>query len=109
MELVLYDIVDTRRRNKVAQLCKDYCLFRIQKSCFLGSLPERKKAQFQKKISELIKEEDSIYISQMEKKQVKELEVFGKGFDKEMVMAQKNVLFLMLDKGEYPEVLEWNR
>ena len=36
--LVVYDISNDRVRNKVAELCKDYGLDRIQYSAFLGDL-----------------------------------------------------------------------
>ena len=36
--LVLYDIPDDRIRTKIAELCKDYSLVRIQYSAFLGKI-----------------------------------------------------------------------
>lgn len=36
--LFVYDITNDRIRNKVAQICQDYGLTRIQYSAFLGSL-----------------------------------------------------------------------
>jgi CRISPR-associated protein Cas2 len=36
--LVVYDITDDRARDKVADVCKDYGLDRIQYSAFLGEL-----------------------------------------------------------------------
>lgn len=38
MCLVVYDITDDRVRDKVADICKDYGLDRIQYSAFLGDL-----------------------------------------------------------------------
>ncbi len=34
--LVIYDIVEDKVRNKVAEICKDYGLQRIQWSAFFG-------------------------------------------------------------------------
>jgi CRISPR-associated protein Cas2 len=36
--LVIYDIPDDKLRNKLASICKDYGLERIQFSAFVGSL-----------------------------------------------------------------------
>ena len=36
--LVIYDITEDKIRNKVAEVCKDYGLTRIQWSAFLGEL-----------------------------------------------------------------------
>lgn len=36
--LVVYDITDDRVRNRVAEVCQDYGLDRIQYSAFLGEL-----------------------------------------------------------------------
>ena len=35
---VIYDISENRIRSRVAKLCKNYGLFRVQKSAFLGDL-----------------------------------------------------------------------
>ena len=39
---VVYDIEDTRLRNRIYEACKDYGLKPIQYSCFLGSLSRKK-------------------------------------------------------------------
>jgi len=36
--LFVYDITSDRARNKIAQICQDYGLTRIQYSAFLGSM-----------------------------------------------------------------------
>ena len=35
---VIYDISENRFRSRVAKICKNYGLFRVQKSAFLGDL-----------------------------------------------------------------------
>jgi CRISPR-associated protein Cas2 len=35
---VIYDISDDRIRGRIAQICKGYGLYRVQKSAFLGDL-----------------------------------------------------------------------
>ncbi|MGB9601063.1 MAG: CRISPR-associated endonuclease Cas2, partial [Myxococcota bacterium] len=35
---VIYDISEDKKRNKVAKFCKEYGLYRVQKSAFLGDI-----------------------------------------------------------------------
>ena len=35
---LVYDIVETKKRNKIVKACKQYGLYRVQKSVFLGTL-----------------------------------------------------------------------
>jgi CRISPR-associated protein Cas2 len=43
--VVLYDIEDDRRRNRVAQICLDFGLERIQLSAFLGRMTRNLREQ----------------------------------------------------------------
>lgn len=45
--LVLYDIEDDRVRNRVAEVCKDYGLSRIQFSAFSGTLNKLKRRELE--------------------------------------------------------------
>ena len=36
--IVIYDITDTKIRNRIAEICKDYGLKRIQYSAFIGRI-----------------------------------------------------------------------
>lgn len=47
--LFIYDISDDRTRYKVAQICQDYGLQRIQYSAFLGRLPDAVEEEFWQK------------------------------------------------------------
>ena len=59
---LLYDISCPRRRLKVVQLCLDYGLRRVQKSCFLGEMSKLKCQEFEKSLSAMVSEEDSVYL-----------------------------------------------
>jgi CRISPR-associated protein Cas2 len=48
--LVLYDIPDDRLRGKVASLCADYGLQRIQYSAFLGPITRNRQEELLQKI-----------------------------------------------------------
>ncbi|MHB1653902.1 MAG: CRISPR-associated endonuclease Cas2 [Desulfitobacteriaceae bacterium] len=43
--LVIYDIVEDKLRNKVANKCKDYGLTRIQYSAFFGELTTNRREE----------------------------------------------------------------
>lgn len=43
--LVIYDIPDDNTRNKLAEVCKDYGLRRVQFSAFLGNLNHNRRQE----------------------------------------------------------------
>lgn len=55
--IVIYDIVEDRIRNKIADVCLDFGLERIQYSAFFGELSHNQKETLFKKIKRLIGEE----------------------------------------------------
>lgn len=52
--LVMYDITDDATRNKVASLCQDYGLRRLQKSVFCGEATSKTLLQLADRVSEVI-------------------------------------------------------
>ncbi|MCL4423874.1 MAG: CRISPR-associated endonuclease Cas2 [Firmicutes bacterium] len=48
--LVIYDIVDDKYRNRVAEACKDYGLGRIQWSAFLGELNTNRRQELAQRL-----------------------------------------------------------
>ena len=50
--LVIYDIPNDRLRNKVADICLDYGLDRIQFSAFLGSLSRNHQEELMLKVEQ---------------------------------------------------------
>jgi CRISPR-associated protein Cas2 len=53
--LVVYDITDDNKRNKVADVCVDYGLDRIQYSAFLGDLTPTHQEELMLKIAAILK------------------------------------------------------
>lgn len=51
---VIYDISETKIRNKVVTLCKNYGLLRVQKSAFLGILSKNKAEMLASQIKDVI-------------------------------------------------------
>ncbi len=92
---VLYDIEDDKVRTKVAKLCKQAGLYRVQFSVFLGSIESNQKDTLELQIAELIDEEkDSIYIFPMSKSELKATVLLGKAFDKKLITDEVKALFL---------------
>jgi len=91
---VLYDIQKDKPRTKVAKLCKQAGLYRVQKSVFLGTLTANEKDTLELQIEELIVEEvDSVYIFPMSKNELKDTVLLGQAFDKDMVTDEVRELF----------------
>lgn len=91
---VLYDIKKNKPRSKVAKICKQSGLYRVQKSVFLGSLEDNEKDTLELSISDLIDEEtDSVYIFPMSKNELRQTALLGQAFDKKLVTDEVKSLF----------------
>lgn len=92
---VMYDIENDKARTKVAKLCKQAGLYRVQYSVFLGTIDKNQKDTLQLKIEELIEEEkDSVYIFPMSKNELQQTVLLGQAFDKKLVTDEVKALFL---------------
>ncbi|WNJ18150.1 CRISPR-associated endonuclease Cas2 [Pontibacter sp. G13] len=91
---VLYDISNDKARNRVAKLCKQAGLYRVQYSVFLGSLNSNEKDTLSLAIEEWIDEDkDRVYIFPMTRQQLVETELLGQAFDKKLVTDEIRALF----------------
>lgn len=92
---VLYDIENDRNRTKVAKICKQVGLYRVQFSCFLGTLTPVQKSVLSLQLEELIDEEkDKVYIFPMSKDELRSTVLLGQAFDKSLVTDEVNALFI---------------
>jgi CRISPR-associated protein Cas2 len=92
---VMYDIEIDKSRTKVAKLCKQAGLYRVQFSVFLGTIDANQKDSLQLQIEQLINEEtDSVYIFPMSKAELQATVLLGKAFDKKLVTDEVKALFL---------------
>jgi len=83
---VIYDITKNKTRNRVSIYCKDYGLYRVQKSVFLGTLNKNEVDELSLKCDEIInKKEDSVYIFPMCDEDFKKVKLLGQAFNKKMV------------------------
>lgn len=82
----IYDIQKDRIRTKIARLCKQAGLYRVQKSVFLGDIEKTRLDELviasQEKIDE---EHDSVYIFPMCEPDFKKVVLLGQAFDKKLV------------------------
>ena len=62
---VIYDISENRYRSRVAKICKNYGLFRVQKSAFLGDLNRNESDSLTLECEAIIDESDSVYVFPM--------------------------------------------
>lgn len=91
---VLYDIENDKTRSKVAKICKQSGLYRVQYSCFLGTLNAEEKDVLELRVEELIdKNIDKVYIFNMNKEQLKNCSILGQAFDQKMVTDAVKSLF----------------
>lgn len=61
---VIYDISKNKSRTKIANLCKDYGLERVQKSAFLGEITKNKAEMLAVEIEKFVnkKENDKVFM-----------------------------------------------
>ena len=60
---VVYDITNNRLRSKVANVCKNYGLKRVQKSAFLGEITKNKIEMLSLEIKEILNNnKDCVFI-----------------------------------------------
>ncbi len=83
---VIYDIVETPKRTKIAKACKGYGLYRVQKSVFHGNMNKNQIDELSLKCEDIINpDEDSVYIFPMCDEDFKKVKLLGQAFDKKLV------------------------
>jgi len=91
----IYDISETKKRNKIVKLCKNVGLYRVQKSVFLGDINKNQIDELSLQSKEVIDEKiDSVYIFPMCKDDFSKVILLGQAFDKELVSDEILNLFI---------------
>lgn len=86
---VIYDITDDRKRTRIARVCKNKGLYRVQKSAFLGTLNKNQIDELKIFCEDVIDHNvDSIYIFPMCEDDFKKVKLLGQAFDKKLVSAE---------------------
>jgi len=92
---VLYDIENDKARTKVARICKQTGLYRVQYSVFLGTIDAEQRDTMQLQIEALINpDRDKVYIFPMSKQELRATILLGQAFDKKMITDDVKALFL---------------
>lgn len=83
---VVYDIVDDKKRDRIAKTCKGYGLYRVQKSVFLGTLNKNQIDELAIQCEDIINtDEDSVYVFPMCEDDFKKVKLLGQAFDKKLI------------------------
>lgn len=83
---MIYDITENKPRQKVSDRCKNYGLYRVQKSVFLGDLNSNDRDSLAVECEELVDtERDSVYIFPMDEQSFQKVRLIGQAFDKDLV------------------------
>ena len=83
---VIYDISDNKSRKRVSDACKNYGLYRVQKSVFLGDLNSNQRDSLAIECEEHVNVDvDSVYVFPMDDQSFKKVKLIGQAFDKELV------------------------
>jgi len=92
---VIYDISDDKIRNKVAKICKNKGLYRVQKSTFCGELNQNRIDELEIELEkEYDEESDSIFIFPVCKADYEKIKLLGEGFDRELIAKTKTSHFI---------------
>src|SRR3990172_8220237 len=85
---VIYDIVEDKKRTKIAKACKNKGLYRVQKSAFLGTLNKNQIDELKIMFEDIINlDDDSVYIYPMCEDDFKKVKLLGQAFDKKLISA----------------------
>ena len=83
---VVYDITENSIRRKIANICLDKGLYRVQKSVFLGNLNANERDSLAIECEDIIDlDVDSVYIFPMDTESFRKVKLLGQAFDKELV------------------------
>lgn len=94
---VIYDISDNSLRYKVCETCKDFGLFRVQKSVFFGELEADKIDSIREKIEKVLNDEnktehDSVLILPVCKSCLSKVLTAGRMFDAGLYTDQECII-----------------
>lgn len=91
---VLYDIKNNAARSYISKTCKHAGLYRVQYSCFLGTLNANEKDALELQIEKVINEDtDKVYVFNMNKDQLKACRMMGQAFDEKLITDEIKSLF----------------
>lgn len=91
---IIYDISDDKLRSLIGKICKNYGLYRVQKSVFLGTLNSTEFDSIYSECDDLIdKETDSIFFFPVCEVCFKKIKISGISFDKNLIQDKIKTQF----------------
>lgn len=91
---IIYDISNDKIRNKVAKMCKDKGLYRVQKSAFVGTINKNQLDELSIFCDDIIDQDsDSVFIFPMCSVDFRKALLLGQAFDKKLVTDEVKALF----------------
>lgn len=91
---VMYDIKKDKPRTKIAKMCQQAGLYRVQYSVFLGVLTQSELDGLRLQIEDQMDEDtDSVYMFPMSKNELQSTVLLGQAFDKKFVTDEVKALF----------------
>ncbi len=92
---VIYDISDDAKRSRIAKVCKNKGLYRVQKSAFLGTLNKNQIDELKVMCEDIINpDEDSVYIFPMCEDDFRKVLLLGQAFDKKLITDEVKALLI---------------
>lgn len=91
---IIYDISNDKKRNKIAKICMEKGLYRVQKSAYLGNINSNQIDELKIFCEDNMDDEDSVYIFPMCEEDFKKVKLLGKSFDKKLINDQLKSLFI---------------
>ena len=92
---VIYDITVNKTRSRIAKVCKNKGLYRVQKSVFLGKLNGNQIDELKIMCEDVINTDtDSVYIFPLCQDDFRKVQLLGQAFDKKLVTDEVKSLFL---------------
>jgi CRISPR-associated protein Cas2 len=86
MVWVVYDITENKRRNRIARICLNKGLYRVQKSVFLGNLNANERDSLALECeAEIDLKIDSLYVFPMDDESFRKVRMLGQAFDRDLV------------------------
>ena len=82
---VIYDISDDRTRTKFAKACQNRGLYRVQRSCFVGSVPSNRVDELAQQAEEMIAEDDAVFIFPQTRDNFEQMRMIGITFSKKLI------------------------
>ncbi len=90
---LIYDISENKVRSRVAKLCQEAGLHRVQKSVFLGTIGRNRLDELSMQIGDLIDHDsDSVYLFPLCRPDFKKVVTLGQAFDESLVTDEVRVL-----------------